>query len=130
MSKNGDNSNNKKIGNFGENLAREYLIKKGYKILSNNFRTRYGEIDIIAEMNGVLVFVEVKTRTNSSFGPVISQISEKKVNRIYKTAEYYIGKFLKKDMDCRIDLICLFTDGEAFENYHIKHIENIFIQTY
>ncbi len=120
------NSARKKLGNFGEAIAGDYLAEKNYKIITRNYRCRYGEIDIIAEKDGVLVFVEVKTRTNKSFGPVISQISQKKINRIYKTAEYYIGKFLKTDKDCRIDLIILFTDGVNFENYQIKHIENIF----
>ena len=54
--------NNKRIGTLGEELAGIMLQEKGYKILAKNFRCRYGEIDIIASKNGVLAFVEVKTR--------------------------------------------------------------------
>lgn len=122
-----DNIINVNIGKRGEFLAKEFLKTKGYEILDMNFRTLHGEIDIIAETEQCLIFVEVKTRTNFSFGPIINQIPIKKINRIQKTAEDYRVRKQMCDKDCRIDVICVYMDGDTLEKYHIEHIENVFI---
>lgn len=72
------------IGNYGEDLACEFLKSKGYKIIERNFRIRGGEIDIIATDGSTLVYVEVKTRSNRNFG-----LPEESVN-------YYKLKFLER----------------------------------
>ena len=79
--------NTVKIGNLGENKAARYLVLHGYKIIDRNFRCRYGEIDIICEKHGALIFVEVKKRANDLFGGGAAAVDERKRERIIKTAQ-------------------------------------------
>jgi len=110
-------------GKKGENIAVEYLKNNGYTILDRNFRTLLGEIDIIASNNGTLVFIEVKTRKNNSFGMILEQVSLKKAYRISNTAEIYRIEKNLLDMDCRMDLICIFMDDKG---YDLSHYSDIF----
>ncbi len=85
-------SNTKKIGDFGENFACRKLRSKGYKILCRNYRQTVGEIDIIAENEECIVFVEVKTRgENYLFEPVFA-VTKEKQRKIIKTAQIYLLK--------------------------------------
>jgi putative endonuclease len=68
----------KPLGSKGEDLAVRFLEKKGYRILSRNFRTPVGEIDVIAEDRNTLVFIEVKTRTDDSFGHPFEAVTFRK----------------------------------------------------
>ena len=97
--------NNRKSGIEGENLAVEFLKKKGFVILERNFKTKVGEIDIIADDKGTLVFVEVKSRENTKFGQPIESITAKKVYSIRRTAEWYLSKKRMYDKACRFDVI-------------------------
>lgn len=74
----------------GEFYAAKYLESKGYKIIDRNFHSRFGEIDIIAKENYTIVFVEVKLRSNSFFGTPLESITYKKLEKIKKTAMYYL----------------------------------------
>lgn len=79
------------LGKRGENLACVYLKSKGYVILTKNFRCRrYGEIDIIAVKDGVLSFIEVKTRASERYGPPREAVTAAKQRKIYRCAEYYL----------------------------------------
>ncbi len=109
-------------GNHGEDLAVEYLEAKGYKIIKRNFHFgKTGEIDIIAEINNELVFVEVKYRTNRSYGEPLESITPKKANTLRRTAEGYL--FVNKiyDKACRIDIIIIDKRGNK---PFIEHLEN------
>lgn len=84
---------NKEIGKYGENLAKDFLIKKGYKIIELNFRySKIAEIDIIAKKDNVIHFVEVKTRTSDSFGAPLEAIGAAKLKSIYQAGLFYIQK--------------------------------------
>ena len=72
----------KNLGNWGRKEAEEYLIKKNFMILARNFRTAFGEIDIIAEKNGRTTFVEVKTRTNNRFGNPEDSVNKPKKTKL------------------------------------------------
>ena len=87
-------SNNKSItAKTGEDLASEYLDKQGYKLLHRNWRySRIGEIDIIAQTDNTLVFVEVKTRTSNHCGDPLESITATKRNQIFKLAEIYLSE--------------------------------------
>jgi putative endonuclease len=74
---------------FGEDIATNYLRKKGYKIIERNFRKGYGEIDIISTFENILVFVEVKTRATGLYGGAIEAISYSKLQKLVRTCEYY-----------------------------------------
>ena len=83
--------NNTRTGGLGEELAEIMLLEKGYTILARNFRCRYGEIDIIAAKNGVLAFVEVKTRLFGSCGRGSESVTAAKRQKIRRCALCYIS---------------------------------------
>lgn len=112
------------IAVLGEDAACEYLVKKGYKILERNFRKGYGEIDIIALQNKTLVFVEVKSRTNESYGTPFDAISPSKMNQIKKCAEFY-KYILHPELpdDIRIDAIgVIIKENKLFSVTHLTNI--------
>jgi len=78
------------LGTWGEQVASDYLIQKGYEILGRNIRTPHGEIDILASLDQTLIFVEVKTRTNTSFGNPENAITSRKLIHMEASAGYYI----------------------------------------
>ena len=107
--------NHQKTGKVGEQKAISYLIEKNYQIIETNWRHQKCEIDIIASKNKELVFIEVKTRTNS----IISQenlISIAQQKRIIYAADYYINKN-KIDLNIRFDLIYVEKDLKSFSTY-------------
>lgn len=87
---------NRLVGQIGENTAADFLRAKGYTILKRNYRCKHGEIDIIAEKYGEMVFVEVKTRQNLKFGRPCEAIDEDKKRHIRKTARSYLDEMRKK----------------------------------
>lgn len=110
------------IGCQGEKVSRDYLISNGYKIISNNFRYRKGEIDIIASKNGGLVFIEVKTRRNKKYGLPREAVSISKQRNIYQTAKVYLSQKPGFYTFIRFDVIEVFFE----EKIKINHIENAF----
>ena len=104
-------SSNKKIGNKGEKIAEDFLVKKGYKIVDRNFYIQGGEIDFIAEKNNMIVFVEVKTRRSKKFGEIIEQISKRKMELLIHTSEVYLSKNDLLNKDYRIDVITVFLNS-------------------
>lgn len=108
----------------GEDLASEYLRKRGYKIIERNFRKDYGEIDIIAIFKDILVFVEVKTRASNNFGTPFESITHWKLNTLLKTAQFYKLKNPKLPDALRIDAISVTIDKVGGSS-EIEHIENI-----
>lgn len=78
-----------KIGNEGENLAAEFLQNKGFEIVARNYRFKHAEIDLIIRTGNMLVFVEVKTRSSSSFGEPEAFVDSRKASKIFEGAEQY-----------------------------------------
>ncbi|MBI4546701.1 MAG: YraN family protein [Ignavibacteriae bacterium] len=99
--------NKRTQGTLGEDLAIDYLEKKGYRILERNFRYEHGEIDIIAEDNSVLVFVEVKARRSKLFGEPEEAVTPRKRNQLRKTADGYLFMNNIDDRECRFDVIAI-----------------------
>jgi len=93
------------LGQLGEELACVFLKKQGYKILGQNFRTRGGEIDVIAKEGEMVVFVEVKTRISTEFGSPEEAIDERKQYKLAMTAEAYLAAHDLYEADYRIDAI-------------------------
>ncbi|MCL2406728.1 MAG: YraN family protein [Defluviitaleaceae bacterium] len=112
--------NNKGI--YGENIAGGYLKTKGYTILASRFKCNYGEVDIIASKDGVLVFAEVKLRTTVSKGIGALSVTKAKQQRIIRTATYYLAKFTPIYRSIRFDVLDIF--GREF--FEVNHIENAF----
>jgi putative endonuclease len=84
---------NKTTGNKGEQLAADYLSTKGYTVIERNWRFRYAEVDIIAEKNNRLHFLEIKTRTSDKFGKPEESMSYKKMKMLKIAAEEYQYKY-------------------------------------
>ena len=102
--------NKRDVGLIGEDTAVRALKKRGYKILERNHTTRFGEIDVIAEEGGYLVFVEVKKRNTDQFGDALSAITRIKRRHIVKSALWYMKKHKCFDRHVRFDAVGL--DGE------------------
>lgn len=103
------------IGKYGEDIAEDYLKKQGYFILSRNFRSHHGEIDIVAKDNSSIVFIEVKTRYSNYYGIPCESVNRYKQMKLCKVAKYYI--YLNKLTTCnfRFDVL------EVFLNYNNDH---------
>jgi len=111
------------LGNYGEILAAEYLTKRGYRLIDRNFKARYGEIDIIAITNDILVFVEVKTRIGNKYGTPEEAVTQRKIHEVIVTAQYFALLHPELPKSHRIDVIAI----ELFPDKTIKdlrHIEN------
>lgn len=100
----------KPLGTEGEDIAAKFLKKKGYRILKRNYRGTGGEVDIIAEDGGTIVFVEVKTRTGDLFGHPMEAVHYRKRQKIKKIALHYLAK-QKKEVSARFDIICIRMKG-------------------
>lgn len=107
-------------GKKGEKKAVLFLKKHGYKILETNFKNKIGEIDIIAEKDGVIVFIEVKNRSTYRFGRPIEAVDFRKQNKIKKVAEIYLMIKNKYYNDVRFDVV-------EVSNDNLEHIENAFM---
>ena len=118
-------SHNIEIGAAGEKIACDLLRKRGYKIIRKNFRTPFGEIDVIASCDNILVFVEVKTRISEKYGSPLNAITASKIRTIRKNCEYYLLCNEQDDTDCRIDVISVIMDGNRRLKL-LKHIKNVF----
>lgn len=114
------------VGAWGESLAAEYLRKKHYKIVTTNFRCRYGEIDLIAANRKYLVFVEVKLRKSSDFAKASDFVDYYKQNRLRITAEYYLSNN-ESSLQPRFDVIEIYApDGTQTIHPQIIHTEDAF----
>ena len=118
------NMSTKQTGDYGEDLACEYLKKQGYEILERNFRIRGGEIDIVAKVGETLVFVEVKSRWSHEYGPPAESMTPWKIKYLLKTAMFYVQKIKWGDKEYRLDFISIdFADDK--NNPKIELIKNI-----
>jgi putative endonuclease len=109
-------------GRAGKAAARAYVVEQlGYSITETNFRTREGEIDIVAADDGMIVFIEVKTRTNRKFGAGVEQISNTKAERLQATAQRYLSQHDLDNADWRIDLLSVEMDRQG----RVQHVEYI-----
>lgn len=116
---------NKDIGKYGESIANSYLRDLGFSILEENFRNRFGEIDIIANKNNLLIFVEVKTRFSKNYGTPSESVTKSKQQNIIKLSKYFLLKKRSLNYYIRYDVIEILLNSKD-ENYKITHIENAF----
>ena len=121
----------KAIGDHGENIAKKYLRKKGYKILASNQHESHNELDLIAVDADYIVFVEVKTRTTdntlySRFGTPASAVDFQKRKRLITAAKDYLSRNTPKNKQPRFDVIEVYLMKDTFQVLHINHIENAF----
>ena len=95
------------LGKLGEDLACVELSRRGYAILARRYRTRFGEIDIVARDSGTTVFVEVKTRDGDRFGDGAEAVTGWKQRRVAAMAADYLARHARHDMPCRFDVVAI-----------------------
>ena len=120
----------KNTGASGEEMAAIFLISRGYRILDRNFRCKGGEVDIIARQagTGTLVFVEVKTRRNLSYGVPQLAVNAFKQRQISKAALTWLSQKRLHDSDARFDVIAILLDANGAHT--VEHIINAFDLAY
>ncbi len=106
-------------GKQAEEMAAKFLENNGYNVIERNFRTRFGEIDIVATEGDTLVFVEVRFRRSKDFGLPEETINSRKIQKIVNTAYRYISMKNPHFSDIRFDVIAVDTEG-------VRHIKNAF----
>ena len=110
------------VGRLGEHLAAEFLIKRGLKILDRNWKTpRWGEIDIVASEKNTLVFVEVKTRSDNSFGEPFEAVNYFKIKTLTRAAEFYRQCHPDSPAEQRIDVVSV-----VLEPAKVEYFKNIY----
>ena len=114
------------VGSWGENVAADYLIKKKYRLVSMNYRCRFGEIDLIVSNRQYLVFVEVKLRKTDKFASAYEHVDPRKQNRIRTTAEIFLSEY-QTDLQPRFDVIEIYApNGSMTATPKINHMEDAF----
>ncbi|MDO5142655.1 MAG: YraN family protein [Eubacteriales bacterium] len=112
-------------GAWGERVAQDYLRERGYTIVATNFRTRFGEIDMIAQQGEYLVFVEVKTRRDTRFGAAREHVTAAKQAKIIAAAEAWLQQ-QPTTLQPRFDVIEVYGEQGAARPPHIIQLENAF----
>jgi len=113
------------LGKIGEDLARNYIVKKGYLIRECNWRFGKNEIDIIAETEGFLVIIEVKTRSSEFEAEAQNTVTKTKQKFLIKAAHYYLI-YKKIEKETRFDIITIIKSNDKYE---IEHMEDAFYPT-
>ena len=113
----------KTLGEKGENIAAAFLKKKGYNILSRNYKCSFGEIDIIAKHKKILSFIEVKTRSTKKYGPPQEAVTPAKQTKISRVALEFVQRYKMDNRAARFDVVSVqyLNDG-----YEVDLIENAF----
>lgn len=110
------------FGKLGEELATKHLIKNGYSIRCRNYRYLKAEIDILAEKDGVLAVVEVKSRSSDYLREIMETVSNKKMKLLVMAADHYVIDH-DLDVDVRFDIITILKTGNKFD---LEHVEDAF----
>ncbi|MBQ1351254.1 MAG: YraN family protein [Oscillospiraceae bacterium] len=114
------------LGNWGEEVAAQYLMQHGYQIIARQYRTRQGEIDLIVQKREILAFVEVKLRKNASFAAAAEAVTKRKKERLLLAAQMYWAD-AAPELQPRFDVVEVYAPfGEKTRCPHIIHLENVF----
>lgn len=100
------------IGSWGEDYACQYLKEHGLQLIDSNVRTPYGEIDLVMELNGIMVFVEVKTRSNNKSGYPEESVTEDKMDRMNECALWFMDSHNKNEAPWRVDVVAVIGQPE------------------
>jgi putative endonuclease len=95
------------LGETGENLAVSALLARGYAILDRRYRTKHGEIDIVGEHRGVIVFVEVRARASAEFGLAAESVTDRKKRKVTAMAVEYLARHRITNRPCRFDVVAI-----------------------
>ena len=112
----------KNLGKIGENLAIDFLKSHNFSVLEKNFRSRLGEIDIIAKKDHCLYFIEVKTRSNLNHGAPYEAVNKRKIYHIKKTAQFYLLKNKFEDYKLKVAVFSILIEDNKVD---VKFWDNI-----
>lgn len=116
----------KLLGSYGEQLALDHILRHQYKLLGQNWRCRTGELDLIAEVEGIVVFIEVRTRRlTGTFGTAQESVNFRKQRQVRETAQLFLQQRRWFDRQIRFDVIAVHIDATG-TNHQIDHIVNAF----
>jgi putative endonuclease len=111
------------VGTSGEEVAWRHLERAGYSLVAKNFRSRFGEIDLVVERAGVLVFVEVRSRRGDRYGSALESVGRRKQRQIGRMALEFVARRRLSDRRARFDVVAIeWQDGEP----RIDHVEGAF----
>ncbi len=111
------------VGRWGEEIAAEYLAANGYTVLARNVHGAHGEIDIVASKDGLLVFVEVKTRSSHTFAYPEDSVTRRKQAYLLNAAEEYLQAHPESGESWQFDVIAV--EGRPGGNAQIEHFQNV-----
>jgi putative endonuclease len=110
------------LGKYGEDVAANFLLDRGYSILERNWRCEFGEIDLIAQHKNSLIFVEVKTRSGNGFGHPFEAITKSKVSRMRKLAASWLESHDCNESSLRLDAIAVLVQNGKVAVEHLKQV--------
>ena len=119
-------TNTQLLGRFGEAAASEFLRRKGYDILGMNYRTRLGEVDIIAARGRFVVFAEVKLRREGGYATAAEAVTPAKQRKLRLAAEAWLAENDMEDAECRFDIIEVYLARTGGRVLRISHMEEAF----
>jgi putative endonuclease len=115
-----------KLGKLGEDEAAKFIKKQGYRILQTNYKTKSGEIDIIAEDKKVVAFIEVKTRTTGEYGSPLEAVNFHKQKKIIQVANQFLMNYKVENRECRFDIVAILAPTEDPTTWEIDLIKDAF----
>lgn len=113
-----------RFGQASEARAEQYVREKGYRILGRNVRTTLGELDLVADDGGVIVFIEVKARTTEAFGGALLAVHPRKQAKLIRLAAQYLAHHHLTQHPCRFDVVLV--QGEGGHAERVEHIVHAF----
>ena len=114
------------FGQEGEKAAVRFLKKKGYRVVEKNYRHKSGEIDIVAEHDQVLVFVEVKSRADGEKGDPLEAVTSSKQRKIAQVAKAFLAQHRIQDRVCRFDVVGIQGDPNKPKTWEIQLVQDAF----
>lgn len=118
--------NPKRLGRWGQNRSQKYLTRRGFKTIARNYAFTGGELDLVmADANGTIVFVEVKTRRNEDFAPARAAVNTKKQQKMTRTAKRFLREFKISDRPLRFDIMTVILGDKG--DPVIQHYANAFV---
>ncbi|MBL8961659.1 MAG: YraN family protein [Gemmatimonadetes bacterium] len=111
------------LGKVGEQIAERWLRRRGWRVLHRRYRSGHRDIDLVAERDGVVTFVEVKTRRGASFGGPVAAVNWRKQRELARSAHTWVDRFGRRGEAYRFDVVGVLVDDAVVR---VRHVENAF----
>ncbi|MBK8249462.1 MAG: YraN family protein [Gemmatimonadetes bacterium] len=111
------------LGIVGEQIAERWLRRRGWRVLHRRYRSGHRDIDLVAERDGLVTFVEVKTRRGAAFGGPVAAVNWRKQRELARSAHTWVDRFGRRGESYRFDVVGVLVNGEVVR---VRHVENAF----